>query len=113
MITKIRLAIRLSDAISRQSVLELRRHESKSMTPLPRTESSEDHGEPRFPWARAGLPSLGVPDSRRSLRAVESSPLASYPHVALIVETAKQYDRGLLRGHRPPHPRPRPLVRLY
>ena len=24
--------------------------------------------------------------------------MASYPHVALIVETAKQYDRGLLRG---------------
>src|SRR5215212_9712324 len=26
------------------------------------------------------------------------SPMASYPHVALIVETAKQYDRGVLRG---------------
>ena len=24
--------------------------------------------------------------------------MASYPHVALIVATAKQYDRGLLRG---------------
>ena len=24
--------------------------------------------------------------------------MAGYPHVALIVETAKQYDRGLLRG---------------
>ena len=24
--------------------------------------------------------------------------MACYPHVALIVETAKQYDRGLLRG---------------
>lgn len=24
--------------------------------------------------------------------------MASFPHVALIVETAKQYDRGLLRG---------------
>src|SRR5437899_768778 len=24
--------------------------------------------------------------------------MATYPHVALIIETAKQYDRGLLRG---------------
>src|SRR5438445_11225146 len=24
--------------------------------------------------------------------------MTAYPHVALIVETAKQYDRGLLRG---------------
>src|SRR3954447_4795028 len=36
--------------------------------------------------------------TRTRTRTREAGRMASYPHVALIVETAKQYDRGVLSG---------------